>query len=198
MTAEPKGPPEPTAPSTALTAEHVATAFARRSEPAGALGAEADALAAACRAMAARFRAGGRLLALGNGPAAADAAHVVVEFVHPVIVGKRALPALALPDGGSAATVALFGAAGDIALAFSPDGASDVLAAALDTAVHRGLLTIALLGGDGGAVAAVTGLDHVIVVPSTDRRVVREVHVTAYHVLWELVHVFLDATEVAA
>jgi D-sedoheptulose 7-phosphate isomerase len=146
--------------------------------------------------MAARFRRGGRLLALGTGPAAADAAHVVVEFVHPVIVGKRALPALALPDGGSAATVALFGGPADIALAFSPDGASPVLAGALAEAVDGGLLTVALLGGDGGAVAAVPGLDHVITIPSPDRRVVREAHVTAYHVLWELVHVFLDASEV--
>ncbi len=130
---------------------------------------------------------------MGRGTAAADAAHVVVEFVHPVIVGKRALPALALPDGGSAATVSLFGRAGDIVLAFGADGRSPALVDALTVAVRDGMLTIALLGGDGGAVAAVPGLDHVIVVPSTDPQVVREAHVTVYHVLWELVHVFLDA-----
>ena len=56
----------------------------------------------------------------GAGRAAPDAAHVVVEFVHPVIVGNRALPALVLPDGGSAASVALFGEPGDILLALSP------------------------------------------------------------------------------
>ena len=45
-------------------------------------------------AMAERFARGGRLLALGRSPAArSDARHVAVEFVHPVIVGKRALPA---------------------------------------------------------------------------------------------------------
>ncbi len=176
----------------------MATAFARRSEPVAALAAEADALAAACRAMAARFGAGGRLLAMGHGTAAADAAHVVVEFVHPVIVGKRALPALALPDGGSAASVALFGRPGDIVLVFSPDGGAGPLAEALDVAARSGMETIALLGGDGGAMAAVPGLDHVIVVPSRDPQVVREAHVTAYHVLWELVHVFLDAGQEAA
>ncbi|MFC4945996.1 phosphoheptose isomerase [Pseudonocardia sp. GCM10023141] len=176
-----------------LTAEHVAAAFGRRTGPVAALAVDADALAAACHAMAERFGRGGRLLALGSGPAAADAAHVVVEFVHPVIVGKRALPALALPDGGSAATVALFGNPDDIALAFSPDGASPVLADAMAAAARGGLLTVALLGGDGGAVAAGPPLDHVITIPSDDRRVVREAHVTAYHVLWELVHVFLEA-----
>src|ERR1700682_4247945 len=55
---------------------------------------EATRLAEACREMSARFLLGGRLLAFGRGPYATDAQHVSVEFVHPVIVGKRALPAL--------------------------------------------------------------------------------------------------------
>ena len=60
---------------------------------------EAPRLAQACHEMSRRFLAGGRLLAFGNGSAASDAQHVSVEFVHPVIVGKRALPALDLgPD----------------------------------------------------------------------------------------------------
>src|ERR687897_3573984 len=61
--------------------------------------AEAPRLAEACHEMSRRFLAGGRLLAFGKGPAATDAQHVSVEFVHPVIVGKLALPALDLgPD----------------------------------------------------------------------------------------------------
>jgi len=51
-------------------------------------------LAEACRSMSERFVQGGRLLAFGRGPYATDAQHVSVEFVHPVIVGKRALPTL--------------------------------------------------------------------------------------------------------
>src|SRR5215212_6960853 len=57
---------------------------------------ESPRLAQACHEMSRRFLAGGRLLAFGNGSAATDAQHVSVEFVHPVIVGKRALPALDL------------------------------------------------------------------------------------------------------
>ncbi|HLO06611.1 MAG TPA: hypothetical protein VK198_08235, partial [Terriglobales bacterium] len=57
---------------------------------------EAARLAEACREMSERFLRGGRLLAFGRGPYATDAQHVSVEFVHPVIVGKRALPALDL------------------------------------------------------------------------------------------------------
>ena len=85
--------------------------------------AEADRIARLCHEMAERFARGGRLLALGNSPAArSDARHVAVEFVHPVIVGKRALPAVAFE---SAAQVALLAAPQDMVLAFDgdvPDG----------------------------------------------------------------------------
>jgi D-sedoheptulose 7-phosphate isomerase len=61
-----------------------------------------------------------------------------------------------------------------------------------------GMLTIALVGGDGGKIAATSGVDHVVIARSTDPRVVKEVHVTAYHVLWELVHVFFEQPGVLA
>jgi D-sedoheptulose 7-phosphate isomerase len=148
--------------------------------------------------MAHRFHRGGRLLVFGTGLSAADAAHVVVEFVHPVIIGKRALPALALPGAaaGFAAELELFGGHRDIALAIAADGGDDGLADALTVARDRGMLTVALLGQNDGPVSRLSGLDHVLTVGSLDPRVVREGHVTTYHVLWELVHVFLDAPEV--
>ena len=62
--------------------------------------AEADRIARLCHQMSERFARGGRLLAVGRSPAArSDARHVAVEFVHPVIVGKRALPAVAFERG---------------------------------------------------------------------------------------------------
>jgi D-sedoheptulose 7-phosphate isomerase len=157
--------------------------------------------------MSDRFHRGGRLFTFGNGGAATDAQHLAVEFVHPVIVGKRALPALSLT--GDVATLTGVGAmAGfqdvfahqlrhfaepdDIALGVSPDGRCAGVLHGLRTAKDMGLLTVALLGGDGGDIAAAGVADHQVVVPSTDPRVVKEVHVTAYHVLWELVHVFLE------
>ena len=73
-----------------VTATDVRTAFARRDTLTAGLDRAAPELARACHAMAGRFARGGRLLAFGEGMAAADAAHVVVEFAHPVIVGKRA------------------------------------------------------------------------------------------------------------
>ena len=71
--------------------------FARTAEANQAFFAAHDELVArACHEMARRFEKGGRLLVLGAGHQASDARHVAVEFVHPVIVGKRALPAIAL------------------------------------------------------------------------------------------------------
>ncbi|WP_243723231.1 SIS domain-containing protein [Actinomadura sp. 7K507] len=187
----------------------VAEVFRRRAEPGAALADEAGAIAAACHAMAARFHRGGRLFTFGTGGAATDAQHVAVEFVHPVIVGKRALPALSLTGdvatltGVGASTgfdeifahqLRCFGGPGDIALGISPDGRCGSVRRGLDSARDLGMLTVALAGGDGEALAGAAG--HLVTVPSADPRVVKEVHVTAYHMLWELVHVFLEHPDV--
>ena len=59
---------------------------------------------ALCHRMAERFARGGRLSPSARpAPARSDARHVAVEFVHPVIVGKRALPALGLAGESGAA-----------------------------------------------------------------------------------------------
>ena len=74
--------------------------------------------------MAERFARGGRLIAFGRTPAArSDARHVAVEFVHPVIVGKRALPALGLAGEGGplAEQVALLAEPDDIAIGFGAE-----------------------------------------------------------------------------
>nr|WP_207939237.1 SIS domain-containing protein [Actinomadura darangshiensis] len=179
--------------------------FGRRAGPGAALAGDADAIAAACHAMAVRFHRGGRLFTFGNGAAATDAQHVAVEFVHPVIVGKRALPALSLTgdvatltgvcagagfDDVFAHQIRCFGGPDDIAFGISPDGRCGNVLRGLENARDLGMLTVALAGGDGGALAGTAG--HLVTVPSDDPRVVKEVHVTAYHMLWELVHVFLE------
>ncbi len=196
-----------------LTGAQVDRAFERRTEPTRALGQDAEAVGRACYDMALRFHRGGRLLCFGNGSAAADAAHIVVEFVHPVIMGKRALPAVSLANDAAtlsgiirlggfedsfAAQLRLHAAADDIALGISSDGDCPNVARALRTAHDAGLLTVALVGGDGGQIARIERLDHVLVARSDDPRVVKEIHVTAYHVLWELVHVFFEQPGVLA
>jgi D-sedoheptulose 7-phosphate isomerase len=142
--------------------------------------AEAERLARLCHAMAERFAAGGRLLATGSSPAGrSDARHVAVEFVHPVIVGKRALPALALTaEGGPVARqVALTAEPGDIVMAFEDD--AEVIAAAS----AAGCETIGF-----PAAGAAWSFEP----PGEHPFVRQEVVETTYHLLWELVHVFFE------
>ncbi len=139
---------------------------------------QAPAVALVCHAMAERFARGGRLLAFGaTSVDATDVAHVEVEFVHPVIVGKRALPAL----GVGADEVVLHAEPDDIAMAFGGGAAvQEGVAAARDA----GCLTIAFARGMGAA--------HEFAAPTDDPLLAQELHETLYHVLWELVHVFFD------
>ncbi len=77
-------------------ADQAARLFELRSAPVRDFAGQAAAVASACHAMAARFHQGGKLVVFGIGGSSTDAQHVAVEFVHPVIVGKRALPAISL------------------------------------------------------------------------------------------------------
>jgi D-sedoheptulose 7-phosphate isomerase len=187
--------------------------FELRTEPARALAGQADAVAAACHAMAVRFHRGGKLVVFGAGGPSTDAQHVAVEFVHPVIVGKRALPAISLTTDVATVTgiaerdgvaaifahqIRFLADPADIALGISADGNSVSVQAGLEAAADLGLLTIALVGGDGGRIAASTAVDHLLLAASDDPRVVKEMHVTTYHVLWELVHVFFEQPGVLA
>jgi D-sedoheptulose 7-phosphate isomerase len=189
-------------------ADDAARLFALRSAPVSDLADQAAAVASACHAMAVRFHRGGKLIAFGTGASSTDAQHVAVEFVHPVIVGKRALPAISLTTDVATVTgvAARDGVAGifahqirylaepaDIALGICAGPDCPSVLAGLRAARELGLLTIALAGGDGGAGHdQAIGADHLIVARSADPRIVKELQVTAYHVLWELVHVFFE------
>ena len=146
---------------------------------------EAVRLAEACREMSERFLRGGRLLAFGRGPFATDAQHVSVEFVHPVIVGKRALPALDLSI--------LFGPwlrtilrPEDIVMGFGPPEGDPAVWGALQEAHTHDAMTFALPGIEGSyAVQAAT----------EDPFMHQEMIEILYHTLWETVHVFFEHRE---
>jgi D-sedoheptulose 7-phosphate isomerase len=194
-----------TAARLATAGDAAGKAFARRIEPTAGLAAQADAVARACHAMAVRFHQGGKLVVFGTGAASTDAQHVAVEFVHPVIVGKRALPAISLTTDVATVTgiaeregmdaifshqLRYLATQGDIALGICATGRCGSVLAGLAEARELGLLTIALTGREGGSGGQAA--DHVLVADSDDPRVVKEMHVTMYHLLWELVHVFLE------
>jgi D-sedoheptulose 7-phosphate isomerase len=147
--------------------------------------AEAPRLAEACHEMSRRFLAGGRLLAFGNGSATTDAQHVSVEFVHPVVVGKRALPALDLgPDFETCLPVVLWPE--DMVMGFAFPERDEAVERALRVARERGALTFALAGETG---------DYTFDLPDEDPFVCQEVFEVLYHMLWETVHVYFEHRE---
>ena len=146
---------------------------------------ESKRLAIACREMSERFLQGGRLLAFGRGPYATDAQHVSVEFVHPVIVGKRALPALDLSTNFQPWLDALVHSQ-DMLMGFGPPDGDPKVWAALHAARHRGAMTFALPGNEGS---------YFTVPAVSDPFIHQEVIEVLYHVLWETVHVFFEHRE---
>jgi D-sedoheptulose 7-phosphate isomerase len=167
---------------------------------------QAPKLLAAARSLADCYRRGGRLFCMGNGGSSCDAAHVTVEFAHPVTAGRPALGAINLT-----ADVATLSAlandlgfehvfvrqlvaqarAGDALLGISTSGNSANLVAAFIKAKELGMTTIGLSGNDGGKMLAVGAVDHGLIVPSSSVHRIQESQVTAYHILWDLVHTLL-------
>jgi D-sedoheptulose 7-phosphate isomerase len=152
------------------------------------------------REMAARFAAGGRLFAFGNGGSATDAQQIATLFLNPG-GGARALPAFALANDTAVVTalcndigvevvfsrqIGAFGQRDDIAVGLSTSGNSENLVRAFDEAARRGMLTIGLAGYDGGKMAELDTIDHLFVVPSTSIHRIQEAQTTIYQVLWEL------------
>jgi D-sedoheptulose 7-phosphate isomerase len=161
------------------------------------------------RALADRFRRGGRLHVMGNGGSSCDAQHVAVEFQHPIIEKRRALPAIAL--GTDVALLTAIGNDGDFAQTFavqldlacrehdavlgiSTSGTSANVLRAMRIARDRGACTIALTGRDGGPLADCC--EHAFVVPSWSIHRIQEVHTVLLHLLWDQTHIALGEPDV--
>jgi D-sedoheptulose 7-phosphate isomerase len=146
---------------------------------------ESQALAAACHDMSERFLKGGRLLAIGKGPYATDAQHVSVEFVHPVIVGKRALPALDLSFLFLPWLRAMLQPE-DMVMGFGPPEGDPEVHNALSEAAARGAMTFWLPGNNGS---------YALHTPTANPFIHQELMEVLYHTLWETVHVFFEHRE---
>ncbi|MBB3191009.1 D-sedoheptulose-7-phosphate isomerase [Halomonas cerina] len=165
-----------------------------------------QAVVEAARAIAAVYRRGGRMLAMGNGGSSCDAAHFAVEFLHPITTGRPALTAINLASDPTMLTAVgndvgfahvfvrqliALGRPGDGLMGFSTSGNSDNLLKAYAKAREMGLTTLGLAGGDGGEMVRCAELDHCLVVATDSIHRVQEVHVATYHILWDLVHTLL-------
>jgi D-sedoheptulose 7-phosphate isomerase len=163
----------------------------------------------AARELAERFRRGGRLYAMGNGGSACDAQHVAVEFQHPIIEKRRALPAVAI--GTDVALLTAIGNDGDFTqifavqlelacrehdavLGLSTSGTSANVLRAMRVARERGACTIAFAGRDGGPLADLA--EHAFVVPSWSIHRIQDVHTVLLHLLWDETHVALGEPDV--
>ena len=146
---------------------------------------ESTRLAKACQEMAERFLKGGRLLAFGRGSYSTDAQHVSVEFVHPVIVGKRALPALDLSVEFRSWVDAILRPE-DIVMGFGPPQGDPEVLAVLDRAHSRNAMTFALPGPHGS---------YALEASTEDPFIHQELVEIFYHTLWETVHVFFEHRE---
>ena len=161
---------------------------------------------AAARAIANVYENGGKLFTIGNGGSSCDAAHIAVEFLHPVTAVRPALAAVNLvADTAMMTAVAndvgfahifvrqLIAQArrGDALIGISTSGNSDNLMTAFAKAKEMGLVTMGLAGGDGGKMKQSQLIDHCLVVPSDSIHRVQECHVAIYHILWDLTHTLL-------
>jgi len=169
----------------------------------------ADQIAELCEKMAGRFQDGQKLWVMGNGGSACDAQHVAVEFIHPIIEKRRALPALDLVSQVPVLTAIsndkdyakifvdqldLWSKPGDMALALSTSGQSPNLVYALQTARKKDLLTIAFSGKDGGRIRQVS--EYCFTVPSFSIHRIQECHVALLHIVWDLIHVAMGEEDV--
>ena len=171
------------------------------------VGARDGARLARCAAdAAARFAAGGRLFAFGNGGSATDAQQLATMFLDPG-PGVPPLPAFGLANDTSVVTalcndigvdvvfarqIAAFGGRADIAVGLSTSGNSDNLLRAFDEASRRGMLTIGIAGYSGGKMAELDSIDYLFVAPSASVHRIQEAQTTMYNVLWELCQAALD------
>ena len=170
-----------TAGTYAIVTEHFARSVAATT---GFFEDESRRVAECCRRMADHFNRGGTLFVMGEGAQASDAQHVAVEFVHPVIVGKRALPAVWVPDIAASAS--------DIVMALATDEVPPLVRVALSEARDAGAVTILITGG---AVQPEPAADCHFRIGDANALVIQEVSETLYHVLWELVHVFFETDD---
>ena len=156
-------------------------------------------IARAIELMAKALRAGGKIMACGNGGSAADAQHFAAELVNRFETERPPLAALALTTDGSTLTsvandyrfedvfakqLRALGRAGDVLLAISTSGNSPNVLVAMEAAHERGVAVVALTGNLGGRMAARIGANDVhICVPHARTVRIQEVHLLTLHCL---------------
>jgi len=146
------------------------------------------------------FKRGNKIIIFGNGGSAADAQHIVAEFIGRFQKERKSLPAISLTTDSSIITSLandysydiVFSrqceslvSKGDVVIGISTSGKSKNVEEGIKTAKKKGAITIGLLGGDGGTIK--NTVDISIVVPSTNTARIQEVHRVIYHIICDVV-----------
>lgn len=166
-------------------------------------------LVAMAEALSQCYQSGGRLLTAGNGGSSCDAAHLCVEFMHPVTAGRPALPAINLSQDmammtavandvgfqhGLSRQLTALARPNDMLVVFSTSGNSANLLLACEKAKTMGLSVAAFTGQDGGSLVSSGVVDYCLNVNTDSIHRIQECHLMCYHILWDLVHSLLAAT----
>ncbi len=146
------------------------------------------------------LKRGNKVLLFGNGGSAADAQHIAAEFVNRFMIERPPLPAIALTTDTSVLTsvandydfsevfakqIRALGHAGDVAWGITTSGTSSNVVKAFEVARRMDMICVGFTGKDGGVVAGM--VDHSLNVSTTSVPRVQEVHMTAAHVICEMV-----------
>lgn len=165
-----------------------------------------DSILEAAKIITDSYKSGHKLLLCGNGGSAADCQHIAAEFMIRLShnIQRPALPAIALTTDSSnltaggndigyenvfARNVEGLGNAGDVLLAISTSGNSPNVIKAIAMAKSKQMKVVAFLGGTGGKILAEA--DVPVVIPSGNTQRIQEGHITAAHIICELVEVEL-------
>ena len=146
------------------------------------------------------FKRENKIIVFGNGGSAADAQHIVAEFIGRFQKERKSLPGISLTTDSSIITSLandysydiVFSrqceslvSKGDIVIGISTSGKSKNVEEGIKTAKKKGAITIGLLGGDGGTIKNIVDIS--IVVPSTNTARIQEVHRVIYHIICDIV-----------
>jgi D-sedoheptulose 7-phosphate isomerase len=157
------------------------------------------------------MKAGGKLLVAGNGGSAADAQHLVAEFVGRLTVSRPALRAIALTTDSSILTavandfsydcvferqVEALGATGDVFLGISTSGNSRSIVRAARLANEMGITTVGFTGNGGGEMAKLCHFN--VIIPSSATMNIQEAHLALEHIFCMLVELYYFGPEFGA
>jgi D-sedoheptulose 7-phosphate isomerase len=168
---------------------------------------QVDALSALADVVVKALKAGNKVLTAGNGGSAADALHMAEELIGRFRGNRQALPAVALVADCTALTcigndfgfdhifsrqVEGLGREGDVLVLFSTSGQARNLTLALEASKQRGMITLAILGRDGGPLADSANAQ--IIVPGEATEHIQEAHQVIMHLILDVVErAFMDS-----